>query len=196
MGLLSGAWHALQVRLRSERSVATLLHDRGYSCFLPNYVALADPQAHGMDRRLPMFPGYLFCHYLANVQAPIITTPGVIRIVGSGRIPVPVSETELESIRAVVASEAVPRPCPFMETGDKVVIVKGPLRGVVGVLQRVKSDLRLVVSVSLMRRSVSVELPSDDITRWWREDDFFVHGQRRWGVTETSESVLCSGRTE
>ncbi len=49
-------------------------------------------------------------------------------------------------------------PWRFLVAGQVVMIERGPLRSVEGILQEVKKALRLIVSVHLLRRSVSAEI--------------------------------------
>jgi transcription antitermination factor NusG len=93
-----------------------------------------------------------------NNRLPVLTTPGVIGIVGIGKAPVPVSLEEIEAVRAIMQSRLSALRWPYLRTGERVEIVRGPLAGVEGVLVRSKSNYRLVVSVSLLQRSVAVEI--------------------------------------
>ena len=58
----------------------------------------------------------------------------------------------------MVGSGLLVGPWPFLAAGQSVVIERGPLRGVEGVLQEVKKGFRLVVSVNLLQRSVCAEV--------------------------------------
>ena len=106
----------------------------------------------------PLFPGYLFCRLDLQNRLPVLMTPGVTQIVGYNRIPVPVDESEVDAIRTTVASGLKSEPWPFLEAGDRVQIEQGPLRGLEGILLEVRGAQRLVLSVTLLQRSVAVEI--------------------------------------
>ena len=105
---------------------------------------------------LPLFPGYVFCQFDRMNRLPILTVPGIVHIVGIGRSPMPVDDTEIASIQAAVKSGLPSQPWPFLEAGDKVRIERGPLSGVEGILLGFRGQQRLVLSITLLQRSVGV----------------------------------------
>jgi transcription antitermination factor NusG len=91
-------------------------------------------------------------------RLPILTTPGVIGIVGAGKIPIPIDLDEIEAIRAILRSGLAAQPWPSLRVGSKVYIERGPLVGLEGTITNTDKVYRLVVSVSLLQRSVAVEI--------------------------------------
>jgi transcription antitermination factor NusG len=91
-------------------------------------------------------------------RMPILTTPGVRRIVSFGNTPVPVPESEIEAVRRFIQSKLKIHPWPFLEIGQTVKIEKGPLAGVEGILQEFRGNYRVVVSISLLQRSIAAEM--------------------------------------
>lgn len=158
MGQLQDGWYAVQVRPKAERFVAHLLDAKGYEPFVPLY----QQRKRWSDRvkvlELPLIPNYVFCRATDETFGAIVTTPGVVRIVGAGRTPLPIDADEMDALRRIDGYRLRAEPFPFFRVGQLVEIQDGALRGVRGVLLRVKSAHRLVVSVSLLQRSVAVEL--------------------------------------
>jgi len=154
-------WYALQLRTRWESSTATLLSNKGYEIFLPTFRTFKT-QKHGHGRPLaiegPLFPGYVFCRFDAYNRLPVLVTPGVIAVVGRGRIPIPVEDSEIDAIQTAVSAGARVEPCPYPDVGQLVRIEEGALTGVEGILTRYKGTHRIILSVSLLRRSVAVEI--------------------------------------
>jgi transcription antitermination factor NusG len=105
-----------------------------------------------------LFSGYVFCRLNLSNRMPVLTTPGIVRIVGVGRSPVPVDETEMSAVQAIVQSGMSAQPWPMPRIGEWVAIDRGPLAGLEGVLAGVKSHLRLVVAVTMLQRAVAVEV--------------------------------------
>lgn len=153
-------WYALQVRTRHEVGVASFLTGRGFETFVPLYKSrrLWSDRVKVVESAL--FPGYLFCRFDVNNRLPILTTPGVVQIVGVNRAPAPVDDSEVEAVQNLVSSGFPSQPWPFLQAGDRVRIDFGPLRGLEGLLVELKGSHRLVVSVSLLQRSVAVEIDS------------------------------------
>ena len=151
-------WYALHVRTRFEKLVENHLEEKGYEVFLPTYTTKRQWSDRVKSITLPLFPSYVFCKFDIQARLPILMTPGVASIVGAGKIHTPVEESELLAIRQVLDSGVATTPWPYLQTGEEVRIESGPLEGLTGIVLRMKEGCRLVVSVSLLMRSVSVEV--------------------------------------
>ncbi len=157
-------WFALHVRARRELAVAEHLRGQGYEWFLPLYKCKKRWSDRIKEVESPLFPGYLFCRFDPQWRLPILKTPGVIQIVGNHREPAPVDEHEITAIQTLIATAVRNQPWPFLEVGDKVRIESGPLSGLEGLLVEFRGSHRLVLSVTLLQRSVAVELDSSVVT--------------------------------
>jgi transcription antitermination factor NusG len=157
-------WFALQVRSQHEKIVASTLQDKGYEEFLPLYQTRHKWSDRLKQLEAPLFPGYVFCRFDVQKRLPILVTPGVLCIVGFGKIPCPIDDSELVALQSVVKSGLPAEPCPFLKIGQRVRIEQGSLEGVEGILLAPKSSYRLVVSVTLLQRSVAVEIDRDWVT--------------------------------
>jgi transcription antitermination factor NusG len=157
-------WFALQVRSQHERAVSLALRDKGYEDFLP----VCQIKRRWSDRvkrlEMPLFPGYLFCRFYVEKRLAILVTPGVQFIVGIGKIPTPIDDCEVAALQSIVKSGLPVEPCPFLKIGQRVRIEQGSLEGIEGILLKPKSSYRLVVSVTLLQRSVAVEIDRDWVT--------------------------------
>lgn len=151
-------WFALQIRSRYEKIAATLLHGKGYELFLPVYKSRRRWSDRIKELELPLFPGYLFCRFNPLDRLPILVTPGVIQVVGIGKSPVPVNDAEIAAIQTAVQSGLPRQPWPFLQVGQRVKIKSGPLQGLEGILLDFKGRHRLLLSVTLLQRSVAVEV--------------------------------------
>ena len=157
-------WYAVKVRPRAEWMTAENLRAKGYELFLPSYTSKRRWSDRMKTLEMPLFPGYLFCQFDISKRLPVLMTPGVSFVVGAGKIPEPVSETEIEAIRTVVKSGLAFEPFPYLTVGQMVEVEQGSLAGLVGLITEVRNETRLIISVNLLMRSVSVE-----IDRTWVE---------------------------
>jgi transcription antitermination factor NusG len=159
----SGAmpWFALRVRSNFEKPASQMLRQKGYEEFLPTYVQRTRWSDRTKTIVRPLFPGYLFCRFDPQARLPILVTPGVVSIVGLGKTPVPVSEQEIEAVQTLLRSGLAAMPWPYVSVGQRLIIERGPLSGVEGILQEVKSQYRFIVSVDLLKRSVAAEIDAD-----------------------------------
>jgi transcription antitermination factor NusG len=157
-------WFALRVWARSEKVIAQVLHQKGYEEFLPVYRSRRRWSDRTRDVVGPLFPGYVFCRFDLQNRLPILITPGVLQIVGIGKAPTPVDEIEIVALQRIVSSGLRAEPWPFMKVGERVRIIRGALEGMEGILNAFKGPSRLVVSVTLLQRSVAVEVDESWIT--------------------------------
>ena len=155
---MSEFWYALHVRARFERHVRKNLEYKGYETLLPTYESSRNWSDRVKSLSLPLFPNYVFCRFDLNGRLPILVTPGVNFIVGAGRSPVPISAGEVAAIRHILESGVPARPHRYVNVGEVVRIAAGPLEGLTGIVVRTKGCDRLIVSVTLLMRSVSVEI--------------------------------------
>ena len=132
---------------------------RDYSEFLPMYRARRRWSDRYQDVDVPLFPGYVFCRLNVNNRLPVLMVPGVMHIVGIGKVPLPVEEQEIASIQAVVSSGILLQPCPFLKVGQTVRIEEGPLRNVQGILTEFDGAQKLILSITLLQRSLAVSIP-------------------------------------
>jgi len=160
---INAPWYALRVQQRLAKAVSISLRGKGYEEFLPLCHSRSDLIGSGNRKQqdTPLFPGYLFCRFdVRDRLLPILTTPGVMSIVGIGKTPVPVSDEEIDSIKTVIRSGLHSKAAPFLPNGSKVVLETGPLSGLEGVVIGFAESCHLIVSVTLLHRSISVEIDS------------------------------------
>jgi|SRR5579862_401605 len=158
------SWFALRVKSNREKIVADALKGKGYEEFLPLYRSRRRWTDRFQDIDLPLFPGYVFCRFDVQYRLPLLTIPSVVQIVGIGKVPYPVDNAEIAAIQTLVASGFSVQPWPFLEVGHRVRIEEGPLRGVEGLVTDIQGAGQLVVSITLLQRSVAVAIDR----RWAR----------------------------
>lgn len=158
-------WYAVWTRSRHEKVVSSRLSALRVSHYLP----LSSEVRQWSDRRqvtnVPLFPGYLFIQIdpLSKATPIVLTTPGVIGILGNARGPLPIPCTEIESVRWLLEYGVPCSSQPLLSRGDQVRVVRGPLTGIVGSLIRVGSKFQLIISIELIGRSVAVTVAESDV---------------------------------
>jgi transcription termination/antitermination protein NusG len=161
------SWFALVVRPRHEKVAAQALKSKGLDTFLPLTTRRHQYANRSRSFDVPLFPGYLFCRFNFLQRLPVITTPGILRIVGAGASPIPVSDVEITSLQIATRERIPAYPHPFLCEGEKVTITEGPFFGMEGLVVSKavsrKDALRIVVSIELLQRSVLLEIPAERI---------------------------------
>ena len=161
---LNLVWLAVWTRSRHEAVVHQQLTAKRIEAFLPTITRWS----HWKDRRKqierPLFPGYCFVRIDPAESLPVRTCNGVVSLLTSeGGRPAVVPDWEIDGVRALVESELKFDSCPFIQEGEPVEVVRGPLRGVVGRLVRKGAHARLVVSVGLIGQGLMIEVDASDV---------------------------------
>jgi transcription antitermination factor NusG len=113
--------------------------------------------------QVPLFPGYCFARFLYADRLRVLKAFGVVDLVGPAGEPEPIPDAEMDAIQALVGSGLTYEPFPFLAEGMEVEVTRGPMMGVRGRLLRKDRGLRVVLSVTSIRQSVSVEIDATDL---------------------------------
>lgn len=159
-------WYAIRVQSKFESVASEVLLGKGYEAFLPLYKSVRRWSDRKKTLELPLFPGYLFCRFNpGDRMLPIVTTPGVIGVVSAGRTPLSIEDDEITGLQLMLRSSVEPEPWPYLSSGTKVLIERGPLAGLEAMVVQNLNRWRVVVSVELLQRSVAAEIDRE----WVRE---------------------------
>jgi transcription antitermination factor NusG len=159
---LKHSWYAVRVRPNFEKTSAASLAARGFEQFVPTYTEKRRWSDRIRISEFPLFPGYFFCRMDPGCRTPVLGTPGVIGIVSCGAELLSVSEEEIESVRRAAQDVPLMR-WPFLGAGHRVRVTRGSLAGLEGFIADHRGACRLVLQISLLQRSVSLEIDRDFI---------------------------------
>ncbi|MBN9659367.1 MAG: UpxY family transcription antiterminator [Acidobacteria bacterium] len=159
----SGAWYALTVRPQHEKTVELALVAKGLTTYLPVFETVRKWSDRFKKLVVPLFPGYIFCRFDTSSRVQVLRTPGVISIVSAGQNPTPVPDAQVEAVQKMLASGSPVEPCRYLQEGERVRIEEGPMAGIEGILLEVRDACRLVVSIELFQRSVSVQIHRESV---------------------------------
>lgn len=160
------SWYALHVLANAEFVVEEAL-DRahGIEVFLPTWAERTEWSDRQKTTIRPLFPGYLFVNCdIAFCQSHLSRIPGIIKVLPTSLNPQPVDAEQIENVRRALATRLPATPCPYI-TGDVVLIDKGPLAGVKGIVQRTKRGTEVIIRVELLRGCVSVHVDAADVLK-------------------------------
>ena len=151
-------WYAVRIRSGAEVRVEGALRSRGFHPFLPTYVTSRVYSDRIKKVKSALFPGYLFCSFTLEQRVQLLQCEGVESIVCFGNVPARIPNCEIDAIIRVVESGQSSEPWPHLQTGDQVTVQVGSLKGVSGYLLQTRGSDRLLLSISLLQRSISVEI--------------------------------------
>ena len=159
------SWYAVYTKSKHERKVNTHLVQEGITTFLPEMERWSSRKDRRKKIWYPIFPGYLFINTELDVESrlKVIKTKGVVRILGHRGIPTVIPEHQIESIQKAIDSRKNISSFPYLKTGQSVRVMSGPLDGVEGIFVSEKGKGKLIISVDILQRSVSVEIEEADV---------------------------------
>lgn len=159
------SWYAVYTKSKHERKVNTHLVQEGIATFLPEMERWSSRKDRRKKIWYPIFPGYLFINTELDVESrlKVIKTKGVVRILGHRGIPTVIPEHQIESIQKAIDSRKNISSFPYLKTGQSVRVMSGPLDGVEGIFVSEKGKGKLIISVDILQRSVSVEIEEADV---------------------------------
>ena len=133
-------WYGLRTKSKHEHVAAKALEGQGYQAYLPLHRRRRQWSDRVVESEQPLFPGYVFCRFDAQQRLPILTTLGIVSVVGFGNGPVAIAEIEIEAVQTLLRSGAAAQTCPFICEGQRVRIDRGPLAGFQGILLRTRTN--------------------------------------------------------
>jgi transcriptional antiterminator NusG len=162
----SSFWYCIHTRSRHEETVYERLTNKKIQVFLPKLEVWSKRKDRRKKIQKALFSGYLFVHEILNPRLglEILKTPGVVNILGNETGPVPIPDAQIESIQRILNGKTAVSPFPYLKEGQLIRIVDGPLKGCEGFLIKIREEKeKLVISLDILRRSLSVEIESSSI---------------------------------
>jgi transcription antitermination factor NusG len=156
-------WYALYTCPRHERCVAQQIEQRSIACFLPLYRSVRRWKDRRKVLELALFPGYVFVRLALEDRLRILQLPSAVRLVSFNGQPAVLPESEIEALRERLTRGSGLEPHPYLRVGRRVRVCGGPMQGLEGIIVRRKDRCRLVFSLDLIMRSVSVEVDESDL---------------------------------
>jgi transcription elongation factor/antiterminator RfaH len=158
-------WYAVYTKPRHERKVNAHLIREGMTTFLPEIKRWSRRKDRKTKVSYPIFPGYLFINTELNggSRLKVIKTKGVVRILGNKGIPTAIPVHQIDAIQRIVDNNKEISPYPYLKRGQMVRVISGPLNGVEGIFISEKGKGKLIISVDILQRAVSVEIEETDV---------------------------------
>jgi transcription antitermination factor NusG len=158
------AWFALVIHQNKRPQCEQILTDLGYEYFSPCTWVVREWSDRQKRTQVPLFPGYIFCRFNPEKRLALLQIPGILGIVGSSKRVLEIDPSEINAIRVALASRLPIEPVSELAPGLRVTVMQGPLRGLEGVLVREKAQSRLLLSVTMLNRAVSVEVEANQLS--------------------------------
>lgn len=151
-------WYAARLRANHEKRVAERMSDRNIEHLLPLYSSRRQWKDRKVSLLMPLFPGYLFVRLCVRDRLRVLEVPGVAGLVGTRSQAVPLADDEIRAIQGCVNAASRIAPHPYLSVGNRVRVRSGPFCGIEGIIVRTNNKARLVISLSLIQSSASLEI--------------------------------------
>jgi len=152
------SWVVLHARPRCEKKIVDFCGRNDMPVYLP---LRRKSHRYGSRERSfdsPLFPGYTFC----------VATPQQRSLLRQNRYVANLLEVadqaklvdQLQQIATALDVGDVVEVMPYLEAGKQVRVTGGPLKGLEGIVARIKGKTKVVISVDMIRQSVAMEVDS------------------------------------
>jgi transcription antitermination factor NusG len=155
-------WHVLFVVANHEKKIAQHLSVRSVEHYLPLFTERSRWSDRWVNVERPLFVGYVFVRYSPQTRMSVVSTPGVVRILGDSTNDT-VSSDEIDRIRQGLASGCLLRPHFDLPVGTRVRVRSGVFEGTEGVVAEFRQRCKVVMTLSCIRQSFSLEVDREDI---------------------------------
>jgi len=173
-------WYAVWTRSRQEKTAASMLDALGVEHYLPLRSELRQWSDRKQMVEMPLFSGYLFVciNSLKGMKLEVLKIPGIVTFVGNNSGPLPIPDQQIKAIRRVLTAGVQCSAQPFLNEGDRVRVVRGALAGIEGTLERIGSASRLLISIEMIRQSLSVNVLREDVEPIGHDTVCAIHRRR------------------
>lgn len=162
-------WFALLTRSNFEQTVYTSISGKKINAFLPR----TRKKSRRKDRKVmietPLFPGYPFVRssFEPAYQLRILKTLGAVRLLGNQQGPVPVPDSQIESLKLMTNAnmDLITGSTIQLTKGDPIMILQGPMAGLKGEFSRHKGKGRVIIKIDLLGQFAGVEIAEEDVEK-------------------------------
>ncbi len=163
--ILKQEWYVIHTRSRFENVVHDGLLKKSFEVFLPKVQVPSKRRDRKQMIKVPVFPGYLFVRtdMSAHEHLNIVKTVGAVRLIGARDGPVSVPDETIASLKVLVNSDGPIITGTRLTKGDRVMVVRGPFTGVMGIFSNYRGKGRVVINVEALGQTAGVDVHEDDI---------------------------------
>ena len=162
-------WFALLTRSNFEQTVHTNIVKKKIEAFLPTTKRKSRRKDRNLMIKIPLFPGYIFVKSTVDPsdQLNILKTIGAVRLLGNQSGPVPVPQSQVESLKILTNAnmDLITGINIRIKKGEPVMILEGPMAGIKGEFSRYKGKGRVVIKIEVLGQYAGVEVKEDNVEK-------------------------------
>ena len=153
-------WIVVRSKPRSEKVAHNELVKKNIEAYLP----LLKERRKWSDRKkwveFPLFSSYLFARIDIKDSIFVLETQGVNTIVKFGKQIAIVQNSVIEAIRLAMEGGYQLEPVEYFVEGNQVEVIAGPMKGVKGIVAKLKGQNRLIIKIDAIQQALSIQIES------------------------------------
>jgi transcriptional antiterminator RfaH len=152
-------WYAAYTHSRAEKKVARELAKQGIEHYLPLIKTLKQWTDRKKKVEELLIRSYIFVHITEKEYLDVLHTPGVMNIVRFSGKPVAIPDWQIENLK-ILLGNAIPIQVENREfaAGEEVRIARGTLEGLRGIIQQIRGEHKLVISIHALHYHMTVDI--------------------------------------
>jgi len=160
--LNSASWYAIYTKPRHEKFIEKKLIEKGIEAYTPKIKINRKWSDRIKIIEEPVFKNYCFAKFYLRDKLKILSCDGVIDLVHFNSYYIPIEESIINSFKILFENNIKLDPCPYLKEGDKVVVKRGPLKGLEGyIIEKRNRNSTIVISVDAICASVKCVVDID-----------------------------------
>jgi transcription antitermination factor NusG len=161
-------WYALYTAPRSEKKAYAELFSKGIDAYLPLQRTLKQWSDRKKWVEEPLFRSYIFVNITGKQYFDVLNTPGIVRYITFEGKAVPIPQRQIDAIRYFLAEEPLPEDrgksdAPDLVPGSAVEIIRGPLRGLTGILVDFQGQKKVRIEIEALGQYLNLTISSRDL---------------------------------
>jgi transcriptional antiterminator RfaH len=159
-------WFALYTNPRAEKKAFAELISKDIDTYLPLQKTLKQWSDRKKWVEEPLFRSYIFVHIPVSSYYDVLNTPGIIRYVTFEGKAVPIPQGQIDAIRYYLSGQDLVQE-DFRNSGllpgSPVEIVRGPLRGLNGILVDFHGQKKVRLEIEALGQFLNLNISLQDI---------------------------------
>lgn len=159
-------WYALYTKPRQEFKARAELNEIELVNYLPTVTTVKQWSDRKKKVTEPLFRGYIFVYVNEKERYRALTAKSIVKTICFNGKPEPIPDWEIENLKLLMERNPDVLVTDKIEIGTTVRITEGPFEGLEGKVYKSANNAQMLsVTIELLNRSVSVELPSINVTK-------------------------------
>ena len=151
-------WIAVYTKSRHEKVVIQELENKNIEAYCPIF----KERRQWSDRKrwveFPLFRSYVFAKIELKNSLYVLQAMGVHHIIKfQGNISIIPNEI-IQNIKSMIDGGFTVEQVEYFVKGDEVIVVDGPLKGMEGIVVKIKNENKLVLKVAAIQQAIAVQI--------------------------------------